>query len=158
YRKLVKEYEEKDFPLDMIVMDMDWHINDARKAFGPDAPANTQVWTGYSWDRDLLPDAEKLLDWFHQQGLHVTLNDHPADGVRSFETSYKPFMKAMGKNPKSDEALPFDAGDRKYLETFYRHTHANLENDGVDFWWLDWQQYRFTHSVPALTNLQWLNY
>ena len=30
--------------------------------------------------------------------------------------------------------------------------------DGVDFWWLDWQQDPYTRSVPDLTNLAWLNH
>jgi hypothetical protein len=29
---------------------------------------------------------------------------------------------------------------------------------GVDFWWLDWQQEKFTRSIPDLPNLRWLNY
>jgi hypothetical protein len=33
-----------------------------------------------------------------------------------------------------------------------------LEHDGVDFWWLDWQQERDTRSLPGLTNLRWLNH
>ena len=161
FRAIVKEYEEHGFPLDMMVMDMDWHLNDISRV--PSLMKETgrtdgQIWTGYTWDRKLLPDAEKLLAWFHAQDLHVTLNDHPADGLRSFEEPYKAFMKAMGEDPKSGKTIPFDAGNRKYLETFYDHTHANLEKDGVDFWWLDWQQYKATKSIPGLTNLEWLNY
>jgi len=158
YRQIVKEYAAKEFPLDVVVMDMDWHITNQREAFGPTAPPDGQVWTGFTWDRKLLPDAEKLLQWFHQQGVHVTLNDHPADGVRPHEAMYQAFMRDMGVNPKSGKTLPFDAGNRKYLETFYRHTHAALEKDGVDFWWLDWQQYPFTRSVPDVKNLAWLNH
>ena len=158
YRQIVKEYAAKNFPLDMMVLDMDWHITSQREAFGPTAPADGSVWTGFTWDRKLLPDAEKLLKWFHRQGVQVTLNDHPADGVRPHEAMYPEFMRAMGADPKSKQTLPFDAGDRKYLETFYRHTHANLEKDGVDFWWLDWQQHPFTRSVPDLKNLAWLNH
>ena len=53
--------------------------------------------------------------------------------------------------------MPFDAGDKKYLDTFYEYTHRPLEKMGVDFWWLDWQQFPFTRSVPELRNLAWLN-
>ncbi len=157
FRQIVEEYTKKDFPLDMIVMDMDWHITNQREAFGPDAPPDGQVWTGFTWDRKLLPDAEELLKWFHREGVHVTLNDHPADGVQPHEAMYRAFMRDMGTDPKSRQTLPFDAGNRRYLETFYRHTHTPMEEAGVDFWWLDWQQSRFTPSVPTLKNLAWLN-
>jgi hypothetical protein len=71
FKQIVQEYEQHGFPLDTIVMDMDWHLN---KSPVP----NVDTWTGYTWDRALIPDPVALLKWFHDQGLHVTLNDHPA--------------------------------------------------------------------------------
>lgn len=47
YRKIVGEYEAHDFPLDVVAMDMDWHEGG---------------WTGWSWNRTLPLDAERLLD------------------------------------------------------------------------------------------------
>ncbi|HEX2949278.1 MAG TPA: TIM-barrel domain-containing protein [Armatimonadota bacterium] len=143
FRQIVKEYGEHDFPLDVMVMDMDWHKDG---------------WTGWSWNRKLLPDAEDLLKWFHEQGLAVTLNVHPADGIKPHEDMYDAFMRDMGQDPTTKAVLPFDAGDKKYLDTMFKHTHDPLMKDGVDFWWLDWQQYANTRSIPDLTNLAWLNH
>lgn len=157
FRQIVQQYDQHGFPLDVIVMDMDWHITQLQT---PDAKHgfNGQIWTGYTWDRKLLPDAEELLKWFHSQGLAVTLNDHPADGVQPHEAMYGDFMRAMGADPASGKTLPFDAGSRKYLDTFYQYTHLPHQREGVDFWWLDWQQYPFTRGIPTLTNLAWLNH
>jgi alpha-glucosidase (family GH31 glycosyl hydrolase) len=154
YRDIVREYAEHDFPLDVIVMDMDWHLTDVP---GVKRAHADQIWTGYTWDRKLIPDPEDLLKWFHEQGLHVTLNDHPADGVQPHEAMYDEFMRQMGQDPVSKKTLGFDAGNRKYLNTFWKLTHQPLLDAGVDFWWLDWQQYPFTRSIPDLTNLWWLN-
>ena len=143
FKQIVREYAQHDFPLDMFVIDMDWH---------------TEGWTGYTWNRDLIPDPAALLKWLHEQDLHVTLNDHPADGVQPGEATYGQFMTAMGKDPASGKALPFDAGDQTYLRTFYRITHKPIDDIGNDFWWLDWQQYPNTRSIPELTNLWWLNH
>ncbi len=142
YHQIVEEYAQHDFPLDVIVMDMDWHKSG---------------WTGWSWNRDLLPDAEELLQWFHQQGLHVTLNVHPADGVGPQEDMYEPFMRAMGEDPSTGATLPYDAANKKYLDTLFQYTHEPHEREGVDFWWLDWQQFPCTRSLPQLSNLSWLN-
>lgn len=142
FQSIVNEYHQHDFPLDVIVMDMDWH---------------KEGWTGWSWNTELIPDPKELLGWFHKQGLHVTLNLHPADGVASHETKYGDFMKALGKNPADGETLPFDAGSEPYIEAFLGKVLAPLQKDGVDFWWLDWQQYPFTRSIPDLTNLFWMN-
>ena len=154
FRQIVNEYAAHDYPLDVIVMDMDWHMTDV-----PGIPCGSSnlVWTGYSWNRKLLPDAEDLLKWFHEQGLTVTLNDHPSGGVRPHEGCYGDFMKAMGKDPASREELPFDVGNSQYMNAFFETAHRPLEKAGVDFWWLDWQQGPFVPHFDSLLNLAWLN-
>ncbi|MBO0708500.1 MAG: hypothetical protein J2P44_09070, partial [Candidatus Dormibacteraeota bacterium] len=67
---LVEEFRSRGFPLDVLVIDMDWHTPDA--------------WTGYTWNRDLFPDPAGFLAWVHRQHLHATLNLHPALGVAPF--------------------------------------------------------------------------
>jgi len=144
YRQLVKEYDQYDFPLDVMVLDMDWHKDG---------------WTGWSWNRKLLPDAEDLLQWFHKQNLHVTMNVHPADGIAPHEDMYKDFMKDMGVDIsiKPDSSITFDASNKIYLDKLFKYTHAPHEAEGVDFWWLDWQQFEKTLGNPDLNNLEWLN-
>ncbi len=141
YRNIVEEYKQHDFPLDNIVLDMDWHKDG---------------WTGWSWNRKLLPDAEKLLADFHADGLQTTLNLHPADGVGPQEDGYANFMKALGQ-PADGKTAPFDAGSQQYMTALSTQILAPLRKNGVDFWWLDWQQYPNTRSIPELTNLWWLN-
>ena len=142
YRDIIKEYREHDFPLDVIVMDMDWHRDG---------------WTGWSWNNELIPNPKSLLRWFHKQGLQVTLNLHPADGVGPHEDQYRDFMKALGENPSDGKTVPFDAGSEAYVAALEQEVLQPLLDDGVDFWWLDWQQYPYTRSIPDLTNLGWLN-
>ena len=142
YKDIVKQYADHDFPLDNLVLDMDWHRDG---------------WTGWSWNRKLLPHAEALLSWLHGQGLHVTLNLHPADGVGPQEDQYPAFMHDMGQDPATQQTIPFDAADPKYMKALFADVFTPLERSGVDFWWLDWQQYEQTRSIPSLTNLFWLN-
>ena len=105
YREIVTEYERHNFPLDIVVLDMDWHKDG---------------WTGWSWNRHLLPDAEALLTWLHEQKLFVTLNVHPADGVGPHEDMYDAFMRDLGQDPSMKEVLLFDAGDKTYLDTLFQ--------------------------------------
>lgn len=153
YRQIVKEYHDNGFPLDVIVLDMDWHITDVPKEQGGG-------WTGFSWDRKLLPDAEELLKWFKEQNLAVTLNLHPMEGIHKHDTAFEPFMKELGLDPAKDAPPKFDIGDRKYVEAFFKHGHNPLEDAGVDFWWMDWQQdgdMPFVPSVAGLRHMPWLN-
>lgn len=141
FKQIVDEYHQNDFPLDNIVMDYGWH---------------EAGWTGYTWNLKRIPDPADLLQWFHQQGLAVTLNDHPDHSVQPQESIYAAFMTAMGQDPASKKTLPFDAGDKRYFDTFWQYTHAPLMQQGVDFWWLDIGKPAIP-TLPSLDGLAMLN-
>ena len=159
FRGIVKEYCEHDFPIDIMVMDMDWHtLKDATTGYGH---AGTLGWTGYSWNKELIPDPDGLLKEFKRDGIFVTLNDHPCDGVREHEECYERFMKLAGRRHDGRKNLPYDAGDPGYMEAFFKAALGPLEKQGIDFWWVDWQQDHlqpYVHGVPNLRHLPWLNY
>lgn len=157
FRRIVKEYGEHDFPIDIMVMDMGWHGQaEARTGYGHGGRLG---WTGYTWNKTLIPDAGALLKEFHDDGISVTLNDHPCDGMRSHEEYYPEFMKLLP--PGTPENPPFDAGNPGYMDAFFKTALEPREKQGVDFWWVDWQQdyiYPYVHGVPGLQHLPWLNY
>ncbi|MFA7230716.1 MAG: TIM-barrel domain-containing protein [Victivallaceae bacterium] len=158
YREIITEFEQHKFPLDIIVLDMEWHPRNGDDGLGW---AGTLGWTGWSWNRELLPDAEELLKWFKAKGLKVVLNVHPHDGIRKHEDMYADFMRALGEDPATGKALQFDAGDKKYMEAYFKYTHTPREQEGVDFWWVDWQQdclFPEIKSVPGQPHLPWLNW
>jgi alpha-glucosidase (family GH31 glycosyl hydrolase) len=161
FREIAEEYRKHDFPLDILVMDMGWHTQkDAKTGIGH---CNGLGWTGWSWNRALLPNAEKLIAELRQDGVFVTLNAHPHDGVRAHETCYPNFMQMIGKDPVKDEVPKFNAGDKAYMDAYFKAAHWPLEKEGVDFWWVDWQQdnkpgLAYVPGVPGLRHLPWLNH
>lgn len=168
---IVDEYDQHDFPLDILVMDMDWHWSRWRFVDKPDDPHKAKTgfgwgggdmnWTGYSWCTDLIPDPDALLNEMKRRHITVTLNDHPADGIRECEDCYDDFMTALGYDPKDGINLPFAAGDKKYMTAFFEQGHRPIEDQGVDFWWVDWQQNSIIPTVSGmkdLLHLPWLNY
>lgn len=132
YRALIERFRTEGLPFSVSVIDMDWHLVDID-------PVHGSGWTGYTWNRDLFPDPEQFLDWLHANGLRITLNVHPADGVRPFEDAYPALAAALGRDPASDEPIAFDVTDRAFLAAYFDVLHRDLERQGVDFWWLDWQ-------------------
>lgn len=150
-RFLVKSMKEWDNPLDVLVIDMDWHYSDGVKG----------GWTGYTWNDELFPDPAGLLKEFDEQGIQVTMNLHPADGVSSVEEHYADFAKWLGREPKTPEerdTLEWCSSDKKYMQGWYETILRPLEKQGVDFWWLDWQQGLADKQITALSNTFWLNY
>lgn len=140
-RRLVEEFRAHEVPLDVLVIDMDWHLDG---------------WTGYTWNPAYFPDPAGFLKWAHEQGLKVTLNLHPADGVGKHEKAFPDVCRAMGLDPASTDRVPFDCTDPRYVDAYFEHLHRPLERMGVDFWWIDWQQGTET-KIPGLDPLWWLN-
>lgn len=168
-KNIVKGYDEHDFPLDIMVIDMDWHYHDweiktnedekyrAKYGYGH---ADNLGWTGYTWNKNLIKNPQKLLRELHDDKIYVTLNDHPADGIRANEEWYDEFAKLMGFPPESGINLEFDCSDKRYMENFFKAVHEKLESQGVDFWWLDWQQDEikpYVKGIRGLRHLPWLN-
>ncbi|MEO6414147.1 MAG: TIM-barrel domain-containing protein [Pedococcus sp.] len=149
YLELLDTFDAEQVPLSVAVLDMDWHWVDIEPRFG-------KGWTGYSWNRDLFPDPAAFLTELHRRGLAVTLNVHPADGVRAFEDAYPQVARDMGVDPATERPIPFDPTDARFMESYFRRLHHPLEDKGVDFWWLDWQQGSFSRT-PGVDPLWLLN-
>jgi len=148
YINLMQEFEDREIPLSVATVDMDWHYVDLTKSFGftddyyqnEDLVGAGKGWTGYTWDKDLFPDYKAFLKELKKRNLMVTLNLHPADGVRFFEEQYEQFAKAMGIDPKTKQRIYFDITNDTYIENYFKLLHHPYQKDGVDFWWMDWQQ------------------
>ena len=98
-----------------------------------------------------------MFDKLKERDLKITMNLHPADGVRFFEDMYAEVAKYMGVDPASKAKIPFDCGSTRYMEAYFELIHHKYEEDGVDFWWIDWQQGKRS-SIPGLDPLWALNH
>lgn len=146
---LIQEFQDHEVPLSVIIIDMDWHITET----GNDSSG----WTGYTWNRELFPDPPTLIRHIHERGLKTALNLHPADGVYPHEGQYEEFAKFMGMDPSNQEPIPLDLADPKFARAYFEILHHPLEADGLDFWWIDWQQ-GDRSTIPGLDPLWWLNH
>ena len=158
--QLVRGFQLDSAPLDVLVIDMDWHINaqQLRQAHRKDQSGQMLGWTGYTWNKLLFPDPADFLKHIHDQGLKVTLNLHPASGIQPWEKAYPAMARAMGINPAAKKYVPFDPINKKWAEAYFHYVLHPLERQGVDFWWLDWQQQPMMTSIPGLSQTWWLNY
>lgn len=150
YLKLMDQFRDREIPFSTAVIDMDWHLVDVPEKYGTG-------WTGYTWNKDFFPDPARFMANLHDRGMKITLNVHPADGVRAFEENYLPMAKELGIDYENEDKIPFDAGNRSFLEAYFKYLHHPHEKDGVDFWWLDWQQ-GGRGSAPGIDTLWLLNH
>lgn len=150
YVQLMDRFKREGIPFTTSVIDMDWHrVDDIDPKYG-------SGWTGYSWNKQLFPDHKAFLHDLHERGLKATLNVHPRDGVRAFEDDYEAVAKRVGIDPATEEAVEFDLTNPDFVSAYF-DMHHRMEAEGVDFWWLDWQQGGVTRQ-PGLDPLWVLNH
>ena len=156
-RDMVSQFEKFNIPLDVLVVDMDWHETDSLFA-KPDKWGQRKHWTGYTWEKRLFPDPDQFFDWAKSKHLKTTLNLHPASGIAPFESQYKDFAKRMNFDISTHENIPWQGSNKKFMSTLFDVVLHPIEQQGVDFWWLDWQQWVFDKDIEKLNNTWWLNY
>jgi len=149
-RELITAFEKREYPLSVCVIDMDWHVIDNEYHDG---------WTGWSWNEELFPDPPGLAEWLHERDIRTTLNIHPAEGVHPHETQYEAVAKACGIDPTTEEPVEFDAADPTFLRAYFEEViHPIEDRDGIDFWWIDWQQWEESPEMTGLDPLWALNH
>ena len=150
YLDLMDRFKREGIPFTTSVIDMDWHlVNDVDPKYG-------SGWTGYTWNPKLFPDPKRFLDGLHERGLRTTVNIHPRDGIRAFEKPYAKAAATVGVDAEAQEPVEFDLTNPKFVQAYF-DMHHDLEADGIDFWWIDWQQGGVTRQ-PGLDPLWVLNH
>lgn len=161
YIDLMKRFENEKLPFTVATIDMDWHWVDVNKKFGTDfkgpTPLQSEGWTGYSWNTGLFPDYKAFLKWLHDHNYSITVNLHPSSGVRYYEDMYEEMARAMGVDPATKETVGFDIADPRFIKYYLEILHHPYEKEGVDFWWIDWQQGKKS-SLKGLDPLWSLNH
>jgi hypothetical protein len=93
----------------------------------------------------------------HAQKRKVTLNVHPADGIREYEEQYPEVAKYLGIDPASKTPVLFDCTNKDFMDAYFDIVHHQHEANGVDFWWVDWQQ-GDQSAIPGIDPLWVLNH
>lgn len=185
FLELAKEFRAREIPIDVMVIDMDWHETwrNSNRKYRRDEFGQSIGWTGYSWNRDLFADPAGFIAELHGMNLKTSLNLHPASGILVREDCYEDFVadylsrtddydgpegyvykggeiQADGKVAKKGyhASVPFRMDQKAWADAFFNSVLYPLEKQGVDFWWLDWQQWKESKYIPGLSNTFWLNY
>lgn len=153
FMDLADEIQGKKIPIDVMIFDKDWH---------------TAGWTGWTWDKSIIPEPEKLIKYMHDRGIKVALNLHPADGIDADEeyfdeverhlASATPGGSAVSKAKDGTKIVPWQLTDSTFYRALFNDILRKREAQGVDFWWIDWQQNLTSKFVKGLGETFWCNH
>ena len=153
FRNIIRNLKENDINTDVMILDMDWHWNGEKEVSD-----GRGGWTGWSWNTKLIPNPDSLLNDIHDAGLHIALNLHPADGVDPHEDIYEAMATDLGLDPEKRERIPWNLENKQFAKSFFKNFVRPFEKQGVDFWWLDWQQYLTSPFIDGLGETFWCNH
>lgn len=158
YQELIERFEAEEIPFSVSVVDMDWHIVNIPEEYKTGEGKEFESgWTGYSWNKEFFPDYKGFLKFLKDHNLKTSLNLHPAQGVGCHEDMYEEMALACGIDPATKERVRLDILSPEFMEKYFDILHHPYEEDGVDFWWMDWQQgqsYWWIHEENKDGNMQ----
>jgi alpha-glucosidase (family GH31 glycosyl hydrolase) len=126
--ELIADFQKRDLPLDVLVLDLEWH---------------QRGWNGFDWDENHIRRPREFLKNLHNDHIYTTLNLHP-DKVPTEDSRYQAFIAAAGIEPKvehrpdgSTDIGNYDLANKRHADAFMDVLHGPVQDDGVDFWWID---------------------
>jgi alpha-glucosidase (family GH31 glycosyl hydrolase) len=123
---VVWDYGNRRIPLDVFVIDMDWHSKDN--------------WSGFTFDSNLFPYPGDTMSYLKALGLPVTLNIHDASGVNNWEAKFQELVQYLGL-PPSSTVVPLNLVNSTVAYAVEDIVLGDLiYNKNVSFMWIDWQQ------------------
>lgn len=162
YLHLMDSFIDENIPFTVATIDMDWHYSTSvkRDIFDDlkidknefinnkkyicsgwnDSPLS-RGWTGFTWNKELFPNYKEFLKQLKERNLAITLNIHPNDGVAFYEKNlYQKMANALNIDTSNKKNIPFDFTDDNNRKAYFENIFYQYEKDGVNFWWIDWQQ------------------
>ena len=171
---LARHFKSFDIPADVMIIDMDWHETwspEEYPGYVNESGVSRLGWTGYTWKKEFFPAPESLMRTLHGMHIKTSLNLHPASGIQVFEEPYERFVadylsrtsdydgpEGYRKPDGTATWVPYRMDQQEWADAYFNSVIHPFERQGIDFWWLDWQQFRESKYVPGLSNTFWINY
>ena len=143
---LYPEFVKNQVPLNMLSLDTDWK-----------APND---WNGWEWNGHLFPSPTSFLRWAHAQGIHVTLNIHSSidDNDPKLPEAQRIAGHALASSSCTNgNCKVWDWSSIAQAESNFA-LQRSFQNQGVDFWWLDWCCDNSVVSTPGATPDAWIGH
>jgi len=144
--QLLPEFKANGVSLDTLSVDTDWK--------------SPNQWDGWEWNPALFPDPGAFLSWARSNGIHVTMNIHSS--VSTSDPQYAQAQAIAGGTlaPASCNSGPCAVWDWSKIPQAESNfaLQQPIQDQGVDFWWLDWCCDGSNVSMPGVTPDSWINH
>ncbi len=139
-KDLVSEFYRQEMPISVLLLGKKWHIGNN---------------SGFTFDKKLFPDPKVFIDKLHKSSIYLGLNINTLDGIQVNEELYQKVIEFT--QSQSDKPIPINVYDPKIIDIFIKIIIGNLENLGIDLFWIDEKDKNF-QRLFALIHYLYHNY
>ena len=143
---LTNKFERYNIPISVFLFDKDWHIRRTDKNL---------LETGFTFNKELIPDPKLLINELHKKGVRVGLQINTVDGFYPHEEKYQEIKEFLGY--EKEGIIPIDPLNPKVLDAVLKYGLMPLENYGVDFFWNDMKDTSDLHRLWAMNHYMFNN-
>ena len=128
-KELVDTFEREEIPLSLVVLDKDWHdriLLDGKP-----------LKTGFTFNKKLFRSPKDMTNYLHGKSIRIGLSVTPSEGLFNVDPMFKEALKYLPTDEMGK--IPFNAFDPKFVDVYLKLYIHQLDNFGIDFYWLDTQ-------------------
>lgn len=126
-KKLIDQFEQKEIPLSVLLLDKDWHIRTKEK--------DNHLKTGFTWNKELFHSPEGMTNYLHSKGIRLGLSINPMEGFYPIDEYYEKAKTYL--EPDEKGVIPFQVLNPKVIDVYFKMYIHPLDALGADFFWLD---------------------
>ncbi len=127
-KDLIRHFEKKRIPISVMIFDHDWHLRNIGD--------NKDLKTGFTFNPELFPNPQAMINEFHRRGIRVGLCINPMNGIYPHEQYYPQAAEFL--QFQEPTVIKFDPLNPKLLDVLFKVFLHPLESLGIDFFWNDY--------------------
>lgn len=145
-KELINNFEKNNIPLSILLLDKKWHINQYN---------GSEHESGFSFRKDLFGESKQFTNYIHEKNIMVGVNINPIEGILPYEDNFEVMLKYLEKD--SNGIIPFNSLNPKVIDAYLKILIHPLENDGIDFFWLDIRKEKDIKDLWRLSHYHFLD-
>ncbi len=135
-KDLLNSFAKNQIPLSVLLLGHKWHID-------------TNLGnTGFTFNKELFPEPEKLVSYMHERGVRVGLALEPTGGISPLEEQYLKMQTSL--NIGDNQVIPFNTFDYQFIKAYFANIIEPLNQLQIDFYWLDTYNFKDLNTLNAL--------
>lgn len=146
-KNLLDTFEKKEVPLSILLLNHDWHTRSL------DEKKKNE--SGFTWNKKYISHPSSMINYMHNIGIHLGLTINPFEGIYSYEDNFSKFSEIL--TPDKNKVIPFNVLDVKCLDVYFKLLINPLDNMGVDFYFIDFNNTKQRKQLQILDHYHFLD-